>query len=181
METAKDKILYILDRLGLPGIKAAQAMNMSEASFRKKKTESVFTHQFNDKNYNDLITFLKCELKEIINMSESTEKAQNVYETIIDKVITMCQGKSYLVAQEGWNLFDELKSIVDSLETLPVFENKDSYNSVIALIESSTNDDFDFNSLYTDYVHKDKENPHSRWFDLIIYRRIKTINSIINS
>jgi hypothetical protein len=181
MESANDKILDILDRLGMSGVKASEIMKMSENTFRKKKMKTVGTHQFTDKNYNDLVNYLINEFKIITAKFNTVVNPQDVYNMVIDKISHVCQNKIQLATQDDWNLFDELKALVDSLESQPTFDNKDSYNSVIEFIEKATHNDFDFYELYNHYVHSDKKNTHARWFSLLVYRRIKTIDDIINS
>lgn len=181
MESANDKILDILDRLGMSGVKASEIMKMSENTFRKKKMKTVDTHQFTDKNYNDLVNYLIDQFKTITSKFNTVPNPQDLYNMVIDKISHVCQNKIQFARQDGWNLFSELKAVVDSMESQSIFDNKDSYNSVIEFIEKSTQDDFDFYSLYDHYVHSDKKNPHARWFSLLIYRRLKTIDYIINS
>jgi len=54
-----EKINKVLDDFGMSGVKAAQAMGISYDTFRSKKTGKNERHSFNEKNYQDLISFIK--------------------------------------------------------------------------------------------------------------------------
>lgn len=55
----KERVVQILDTFGMSGKKAAEAMGVTHATFRKKKLESDPTHNFNQKNLDDLVSFIK--------------------------------------------------------------------------------------------------------------------------
>lgn len=55
----KQKVLKILDDFGMTGSKAAEAMGVTYATFRNKKNDNAKGHSFNEKNYLDLIEFIK--------------------------------------------------------------------------------------------------------------------------
>jgi hypothetical protein len=55
----KDKILKILEDFGMTGSKAAEAMGVTPATFRQKKSDNAKGHCFNEKNYLDLVKFIK--------------------------------------------------------------------------------------------------------------------------
>jgi hypothetical protein len=55
----KLKVLKILDDFGMSGAKAAEAMGVTYATFRQKKNENSIGHKFNEKNYRDLVDFIK--------------------------------------------------------------------------------------------------------------------------
>lgn len=59
METLNEKVLKVLDEFGMMHKKAAQAMGITLDTFAKKKSEKVPWHHFNEKNYEDLINFIK--------------------------------------------------------------------------------------------------------------------------
>lgn len=54
-----NKIIKVLDVFGMSGVKAAEAMGITHATFRQKKNENSTRHTFNEKNYQDLIFFIK--------------------------------------------------------------------------------------------------------------------------
>lgn len=66
METieVKQKVLNILNEFGMSGIKAAEAMNVGYATFRNKKNDRP-GHSFNEKNYLDLVKFIKLKTSEL--------------------------------------------------------------------------------------------------------------------
>jgi hypothetical protein len=61
----KDKIITIIDTFGMTGSKVAEAMNVSYATFRNKKNENNPSHTFNEKNYLDLVKFIKHKANEL--------------------------------------------------------------------------------------------------------------------
>jgi hypothetical protein len=56
---SKDKINKVLNDFGMSGVKAAEAMGITYDTFRSKKTGKNERHSFNEKNYQDLISFIK--------------------------------------------------------------------------------------------------------------------------
>ena len=54
----KIKVLKVLDDFGMSGVKAAEAMGVTYATFRNKKNDRP-GHSFNEKNYLDLVKFIK--------------------------------------------------------------------------------------------------------------------------
>ena len=54
----KQKVLKVLDDFGMNGAKAAEAMNVGYSTFRHKKNDTP-GHSFNEKNYLDLVKFIK--------------------------------------------------------------------------------------------------------------------------
>lgn len=103
------------------------------------------------------------------------------FDTIIDKINYILKNKAELAQQDGWNLFDALKEIVDSMETIKAFEDMELYHQVISKIDYVVEEDINFSNLYDSYGSSDKGKPHTRWPGLIKFRRIKTIDSIRNS
>ena len=57
----KDKILKVLSDFGITGQKASQVMGITYGTFNKNKSEKEVRHNFNEKNYNDLVDFIKKE------------------------------------------------------------------------------------------------------------------------
>jgi hypothetical protein len=49
----------------MTGSKVAEAMNVSYATFRNKKNENNPSHTFNEKNYLDLVKFIKQRANEL--------------------------------------------------------------------------------------------------------------------
>jgi DNA repair ATPase RecN len=60
----KEKVLKILDYFGMGGAKAAEAMGVTYATFRNKKNNRP-GHSFNEKNYLDLVKFIKAKANEL--------------------------------------------------------------------------------------------------------------------
>jgi len=60
----KEEILKILDAFGMSGIKAAEAMGVTYATFRNKKNDNSERHTFNQKNLDDLKSFIFNKAKE---------------------------------------------------------------------------------------------------------------------
>ncbi|MCC9016939.1 hypothetical protein [Flavobacterium lipolyticum] len=54
-----EKINKVLDDFGMSGVKAAEAMGITYNTFRSKKTGKNERHSFNEKNYQDLLSFIK--------------------------------------------------------------------------------------------------------------------------
>lgn len=64
----KEKVLKILDDFGMTGSKAAEAMGVTYATFRNKKNDNALSHSFNEKNYNDLVIYIKEKANELIKI-----------------------------------------------------------------------------------------------------------------
>ncbi|MBE8727967.1 hypothetical protein [Flavobacterium hungaricum] len=60
-----DKIIKVLEDFGMSGVKAAEAMGITHATFRQKKNENSIRHTFNEKNYQDLVLFIKNKASEL--------------------------------------------------------------------------------------------------------------------
>lgn len=61
----KEKVLKILEDFGMSGKKAAEAMGVTYATFRNKKNDNALGHSFNEKNYLDLVKFIKFKAEKI--------------------------------------------------------------------------------------------------------------------
>lgn len=61
----KEKVLKVLDEFGMSGKKAAEAMGVTYATFRNKKNDNAKGHSFNEKNYLDLVSYIKIKAKEL--------------------------------------------------------------------------------------------------------------------
>lgn len=110
---------------------AAKAMNIAENTFRKNKSDTLPRNNFSEKNFTDLLDFTISELKFLIsykiantNRMKSFEEVTEMYRNIFLNYHKHCK-------HEGWNLFDELKMIVDVMETLDEFGDDDLYTKVI--------------------------------------------------
>ncbi|WP_089059946.1 hypothetical protein [Flavobacterium tructae] len=60
-----EKINKVLDDFGMSGVKAAEAMGITYNTFRSKKTGKNERHSFNEKNYQDLISFIKTQANKL--------------------------------------------------------------------------------------------------------------------
>jgi len=65
MEGVKDKVVKILEDFGMSGVKAAEIMGVTHATFRNKKNDNSLGHSFNEKNLQDLITYIQTKAKDI--------------------------------------------------------------------------------------------------------------------
>ncbi|POS00932.1 hypothetical protein Q361_11736 [Flavobacterium croceum DSM 17960] len=63
----KNRILEVLDTFGMSGTKAAQAMKISYAAFRKKKSDKTNGDCFNEQNYRNLISYIKEKAEELVD------------------------------------------------------------------------------------------------------------------
>lgn len=63
----KEKIIDILDELGIKGPKAAEFMNIKVNVFHNKKSSKNEENTFNKKNYKDLVFNLKLKFKELFD------------------------------------------------------------------------------------------------------------------
>lgn len=57
----KEKILKVTGIFGMKDDIVSKAMNIAVGTVRKNKSDKVNTHNFNEKNYKDLIAYIKCE------------------------------------------------------------------------------------------------------------------------
>lgn len=176
METPREKIVTIIERLGITNKKAAEVMMLSENTFSKSRAGVL---SFSQQNYDDLVDFLILELKFIIT-KKLAESDENIYNIIIEKVNDLIINKNKFAKQEGWHLFDELVKVVDSMENYDFFRDMEKYDEMIEDITSISSEVFSFEKYY-DYVQSDKKNDHHRWFDYRSWRRNRTINAILNS
>lgn len=55
----REKILKIETDLGMSSAAMARAMKVTAATYRNKKSDKNMDHSFNEKNYRDLVDFLK--------------------------------------------------------------------------------------------------------------------------
>ena len=185
METPKDKILMITERLGMSGVKAAEIMKIADNTFRKNKMESVPSHNFTTKNYTDLIDFLLVEIKFLITCKESSLNNEDAYQNVMGKIIKIYNNYPKYRKEENWNLFDNLKKVVDFMENPAVFNDIKVYSETIDYIVFSSmhleNEPNIFTcDKYTDYVHSDKIGIHVRWNNYLIHKRTEKINELLN-
>lgn len=62
---ASKEILKIQENLGLTAKGMAKAMNVSPSTYLNKKNPKVLDHSFNQKNLDDLKSYLKSYLKKL--------------------------------------------------------------------------------------------------------------------
>ncbi|MDA6068949.1 hypothetical protein NJT12_04870 [Flavobacterium sp. AC] len=182
METPKDRILMIIERLGMSGVKAAEVMKITDNTFRKNKMESVLTHNFTEKNYNDLVDFLITEVKLLLSLKDSSLGITEAFKVAMDKVYENYEKLN--MESSNFNLFENLKTVVDWMEIPDSFgSNMRIYSNIINEIEKLSKDVDDPNIFtiekYNDYAHSDKIISHNRWFDFIANRRMNIINDIL--
>jgi hypothetical protein len=182
METPTKKILMIIERLGMSGVKAAAIMQISENKFRKNKMESASSNNFTENNFTDLLDFLIDEVKFLITF-DLTENLNN-YDRIIDKIDHIYKNNPKNREKDDWNLFDELKAIVDLMEKKDAFSDMKVYQKIINHIEMKSEQLTSEPNIFTheryyNYVRSDKINSHNRWFDYLIYKRQQTILQIL--
>lgn len=184
MQTPKEKIDNIIERLGITGTKASLMMGITHDRYRKN-TSANEAYEFNENNYTDLLDFLITELKTLISLKKVNDNSSVTLEMVVDKYFHIFLNHERYSKQEGWNLFDELKLVVDIMATSIAFGDEDIYTKVIddILFQSTlTGDPNGFTiEKYNDYVAQDRVNNHQRWHNYIIRRRQRTINDILNS
>ena len=64
MNQYHEKIIAIMAIFGMNGVKAAEIMNLSSSTYRNKRTMQT-VHSFNEKNYMDLVKFIKAKANEL--------------------------------------------------------------------------------------------------------------------
>jgi len=184
METAREKIKMIMDRLGMAGSVAAKAMNMPDSTFRKKIMPSSSNKSFTEKNHSDLVEFLIKEIEFLVTHKKASKNDVIPYEYVLDRYKDIYKNYLKYKKQEEWNLFDELTKLVDFMENSDVFSDIKLYTQIIddIVFESTLIDDEAIRftvEKYNDYALSDKKINHSKWFDYIIYRRQQTIKEIL--
>ncbi|EJL66295.1 hypothetical protein [Flavobacterium sp. CF136] len=60
-----DKIHKVLNDFGMTGVKAADAMGIAYATFKSKNNPNNTRHSFNEKNHQDLISFIKKQAEKL--------------------------------------------------------------------------------------------------------------------
>jgi len=61
-----DKINKVLEDFGITGVKAAEAMSVTYGTFKNKRNPNNTQHTFNEKNYQDLISFIKKQVESLL-------------------------------------------------------------------------------------------------------------------
>lgn len=184
METPKDRILMIMNRLGMSQTIASTAMSMPINTFRKNKMDTLKNNNFTEKNHSDLVDFLINEIQFLATYKRSINADVDAYQYVIDKIKKYYKNYNEYRKQEGWNLFEELKLVVDFMENPAVFSNLELYNKVIdnivfeSLLLKKKSNIFTVDK-YNDYALTDKKNDHTRWLEYMIFRRQKTIMEIL--
>lgn len=178
MDKYREGILEIIDRLGMGTRKASEIMRMSDNTFRKKKMGTLKSYKFTQINYNDLVDFLINELKFLMSLSQS--QVANEQLNVIEKINNILENASECAKKEGWNVFDELKLVVDYMETSDTFKNMEMYYKIIEYLSTKSNDEFSVEK-YNEYVSKVKKSSYDRWREYIRFVRSKTIYDILNN
>lgn len=175
----------IIDRLGMSTTVASQAMRINENTFRKNKSDALPRNNFTEKNFTDLLDFIIYELKFLIEYQSANIKLNVSLEEVVSSYLDLYNNYSKYKKIENWNLFDELKIIVDRMELSDAFKDDDLYTKIIdeILFESALKryDDSFTIEKYKDYILKDNLNSHDRWQRYIIRRRQRTIMDILSS
>lgn len=184
METAREKIKMIMDRLGMSGSIAAKAMNMPDSTFRKKIMPSISNKPFTEKNHSDLVEYLIKEIEFLVTHKKANNKNVIPYEYVLDHYKDIYKNYKKYRKKEDWSLLDELTKVVDFMETSDVFSDIKLYTQIIddIVFESTLidNESIRFTvEKYNDYALSDKKMNHSKWFDYIIYRRQQIIKDIL--
>ena len=184
MATPKEKIENIIERLGITGTKASLMMGITHDRYRKN-TSANEAYQFTEKNYTDLLDFLITELKTLISLKKENDNSSVTLEMVVDKYFHIFLNHEKYSKQEGLNLFDELKMVVDVMATSIAFADDEIYTKVVddILLQSTLIGDPNGFTIekYNDYVAQDRVNNNQRWYNYIIRRRQRTITDILNS
>lgn len=185
METPKDKIKMIMERLGMSGTIAAKAMSMPDSTFRKKVMPSLPHITFTEKNHSDLVDFLIDEIQFLVIYKKTNEIEINAYSNLLEKIKDSFKNYDNYRKLDDWNLFDELKSIVDSMETHEIFGDISHYTTIINTIEQESallkNEPNIFTvKKYNSYALGDKKKNHFRWFNYIDYSRQQKIKALLD-
>lgn len=61
----KDKIQQVIDTFGMKDNIVAKAMGITVGVVRKNRSDKVPTHNFNEKNHNDLVVYIKNEAEKL--------------------------------------------------------------------------------------------------------------------
>lgn len=184
METAREKILMITDRLGMSTAVAAKAMNIKEETFRKNRRGTESGNYFTQKNYTDLLDFTISELEYLIGYSYTNRNNADDYNHVSSEIKRIFEEFPESRKKKGFSLFDQLKEIVDFMENSDVFFDMELYAAVIdELIEkcSILKDERNIFSIknYTAYVSKGRKNRHLKWINFTNYRRQQAVQKIL--
>lgn len=63
--TPKEKINKILSTFGMTGAKASKIMGIKQDTFNKNNSDKALKNIFNEKNYQDLVDYIKKEAKKL--------------------------------------------------------------------------------------------------------------------
>lgn len=63
--TPKEKINKILSTFGMTNVRAAQIIGIKKDTFNKNNSAKALNHKFNEKNYQDLVDYIKKEAKKL--------------------------------------------------------------------------------------------------------------------
>jgi hypothetical protein len=120
VETPKDKIKMIMDRLGMTATIAAKAMEMPDSTFRKKIMPSSPLLTFTEKNYTDLLDFIIDEYQFLFD----SRQPKSDHKPKIDVDVPL------LIDSEATDvLVDANKAFIDINYTFNAIANEDKSNS----------------------------------------------------
>ncbi|MBB4802050.1 hypothetical protein HNP37_002111 [Flavobacterium nitrogenifigens] len=184
METPRDKIVMIVDRLGMSTEVAAKAMNIREQTFRANRRGTSSRNYFSEKNYTDLLDFIISEMEYLITYSFVNTKNADAYVYVADLAEKIFEDYPISRKKKGYSLFDELKTVVSYMETSEVFSDMEIYSEVIDdLIKKSAalENELNFFSIrrYNDYACKGKKKEHTMWIAFMDYRRRKAVKEVL--
>ncbi|GEM_PF-1880872 len=184
METPRDKIIMILDRLGMSVKVAAKAMNIKEETFRRNRSGTDPRNYFNEKNYTDLLDFAISELEYLIAYSFTNSTNADHYSDAVSQIGRIFEEYPESKKKRGFSLFEELKAVVDGMEKGSVFSDMNLYAFLINdIVEKSSALENEPNAFtikrYNNYVHSGKKSEHPRWISFINCRRQQAVHKIL--
>jgi len=63
--TSRDKVLIVVKIFGMKASIAAKSMNITPGTFAKKSSLKSLDHSFNEKNFLDLVKYIKREAEKL--------------------------------------------------------------------------------------------------------------------
>ena len=63
--TSRDKVLIVVKIFGMKDSVTGKAMNVTPGTIAKKRSLKSLDHSFNEKNYQDLVKYIKREAKKL--------------------------------------------------------------------------------------------------------------------
>lgn len=183
MKTPKEKILSITERLGISASVAAKAMQITENTYRKNKSDSNLGHNFTEKNYTNLLGYILDEVKIILKENTDDVKPIITLDSINIRLDNLFANYESLSKEDDFNLTEEIFKILDDMDASDAFLNMKTYSDVVDRIEKETEGltpPFDV-LVYEVHLKRFKRRKHKRWGEYLGYRRQQIIDSLINS